>query len=544
MNTTTKSTNPPKKIIGINYDQSKSKKKEESIEKIIQKSEADIKREKLSKYIIKYTKIINPPSLFKNVEIYHNYWEENNYKIIKKYPEVVNIHYIISHLAHTPSYGFMDYLINLISSKYIDETFFYLPQLISLLYFKSTQSELKDLSQSIETFLLDRCVNQIKYSVLITWIVTASHEDALMMLQSPEFSPENTASASIANLEMKKKMEMQSAFYEDLEGKVETTLVNGMRSTLADRISHNIKNKISQKEIYNLSLIKRLRVNYYNEIIDFYSSLKSLCEKLKEFPKEHPDKKQTRNYILRQELSQMNGRIKQFFEASFQETKDLDNDFQDLFRGIILPFDDTTKVDDNFNNIIVNIIPEHSMCFSTKARVPIKIVVESITVFECKKWSQLYLEESRSQMGELSVMDGEDQQKDGAFSPSPKESQLKGLGSFEKNTNSDEINKILTMVEYSNQHPGMKKDDILLDIFKEERRKTMLNEKTYGEKFNFSNEPLPSESNPFGEGWDKIKEKIKEKSSFKNFETYSIKSFIAKANDDLRQEVMTMQLIK
>ncbi len=50
--------------------------------------------------------------------------------------------------------------------------------------------------------------------------------------------------------------------------------------------------------------------------------------------------------------------------------------------------------------------------------------------------------------------------------------------------------------------------------------------------------------NPFGEKWSNICKKITENSKFQYFETYKIKTFIAKANDDLRQELMTMQLIK
>ena len=50
--------------------------------------------------------------------------------------------------------------------------------------------------------------------------------------------------------------------------------------------------------------------------------------------------------------------------------------------------------------------------------------------------------------------------------------------------------------------------------------------------------------NPFGKNWEDIESEIKENSIFKNFETYEIKNFIAKANDDLRQELITMQIIK
>ena len=44
--------------------------------------------------------------------------------------------------------------------------------------------------------------------------------------------------------------------------------------------------------------------------------------------------------------------------------------------------------------------------------------------------------------------------------------------------------------------------------------------------------------------WKEITNEIKLKSNYKNFPSLQIKSFIAKANDDLRQESLTMQLIK
>lgn len=50
--------------------------------------------------------------------------------------------------------------------------------------------------------------------------------------------------------------------------------------------------------------------------------------------------------------------------------------------------------------------------------------------------------------------------------------------------------------------------------------------------------------NPFGKNWEDVQKEIKEKSIYRNFQTYEIKNFIAKANDDLRQELITMQIIK
>lgn len=46
--------------------------------------------------------------------------------------------------------------------------------------------------------------------------------------------------------------------------------------------------------------------------------------------------------------------------------------------------------------------------------------------------------------------------------------------------------------------------------------------------------------NPFGEKWLEICEKIKHESLYGNFPSHDIKSFITKADDDLRQESLSM----
>jgi phosphatidylinositol 4-kinase len=68
-------------------------------------------------------------------------------------------------------------------------------------------------------------------------------------------------------------------------------------------------------------------------------------------------------------------------------------------------------------------------------------------------------------------------------------------------------------------------------------------EKKYYEFYNLINSKSKF-GNPFGEKWLEICEKIKFESLYRNFPSYDIKSFIAKADDDLRQESLSMQLIK
>lgn len=48
---------------------------------------------------------------------------------------------------------------------------------------------------------------------------------------------------------------------------------------------------------------------------------------------------------------------------------------------------------------------------------------------------------------------------------------------------------------------------------------------------------------PFPEDWVEMEQRIRKLSRFKDFESYRIFPIIAKSNDDLRQEVLAMQLI-
>jgi len=77
-------------------------------------------------------------------------------------------------------------------------------------------------------------------------------------------------------------------------------------------------------------------------------------------------------------------------------------------------------------------------------------------------------------------------------------------------------------------------------------RKSVMSSNNFSakKKEEFLAEASPTIINPFGRNWQEIENEIKQNSIFRNFETYEVKNFIAKANDDLRQELMTMQLIK
>ena len=116
------------------------------------------------------------------------------------------------------------------------------------------------------------------------------------------------------------------------------------------------------------------------------------------------------------------------------------------------------------------------------------------------------------------------------------ENNIIGMESDEKkkelsNNEIAEANKIIEKIKYENEHPN--------EEIKKEQEQEKKQEQPTIQKENEKNI-----FNPFIKSWKETEKNIKEKSHFKMFNSLSIVSFIVKANDDLRQEVMTMQLIK
>ena len=183
--------------------------------------------------------------------------------------------------------------------------------------------------------------------------------------------------------------------------------------------------------------------------------------------------------------------------------------------GFILPFEQKTK------KIIVHISSKYSFFFATKERIPIKLTMECIDAEELsenKKMDDDFL------MIRTPTLYGTELEN---------ETNIIGMESDEKKKELSkneiaEINKILAKIKYENEHPNEQRKSVEFEEIK------LINNP--GEKKNIFD--------PFIHPWSETEKKIKEKSHFKIFNSLSIVSFIVKANDDLRQEVMTMQLIK
>ena len=473
--------------------------------------------------------------------------EKNLYDFF--YSEEFNIDSLMVHLNKHNKITIIDTLVDLMYKKYINQSFFYLPQLCMFFNYKEYYS-------SLESYLLDRCVDQIKFSLQITWLLNSFIEDDYF--------------------------EIKLDIYESLLQRIEETLVNGERNTIKvfnqyDRMNsqnsdeNNINNRINKiifKERKNSNnsemepfLVKQCRLSYFDMCIDFYSSLKYMCEDLKNYDKENGDRKNK----LKRCIEDFNLKLS---EQRINNEEFLKN--YPSFFGIILPFNDTSSIDDIDSNFIVRLIPEECFCFSTKARVPTKICAECITVKDLQNSELLNTKKKKySSNTKIRRTNGLiDKNISGRLYP---RSSLKRKTEITSNINNFSSNNISKEIKFdqilqrgSETIFSIKEEDVEQEDLQKEKLKQFLaetnkletqkgkkdiNKENKNDKFDINDfEILPDITeelkNVFGKPMNILQEEIKQNSPYKNFKSYKLINFIAKADDDLRQELLAMQLIK
>ena len=482
------------------------------------------------------------------------------------YSDKFNIDLLIINLNKENRISIIDTLIELMYQKYINQSLFYLPQLCMFFNYKQYYS-------SIKSYILDRCVDQIKFSLQITWLLNSFIEDDTPLIKSD--------------------------IYEWLLQKIEETLVNGERNTIKlfnqyiQLQKEESKNK-NNDSIFNFKYRKEKSVNiipflekqsrllYFNVCNEFYSSLKFMCEDLKNYPKENDQRKNK----LMEYIKDFN---QKFIQQRIENEEYLLN--YPSFFGIILPFNDSSSAEDIDSSLIVRIIPEQCFCFSTKARVPTKICAECIQVKELKNSEYLnsspkkkikIIKSSKNNnlLKSFTIMDNDNNSNTNKFiGPGLQRKKTQRLRQCsvlsrninQNNNNNIEFNRLSNRSQVSEEEEkGEKLRQFLYNINRnineEEENKTNIKDEIKQEEIKKSEikkintikeepnefmedfEVLPEITedlkNVFGKPMNIIKKEIQQNSPFKKFKTYKLINFIAKANDDLRQELLAMQLIK
>ena len=421
----------------------------------------------------------------------------------------ITISMILYYLDEMTETGPIELLINTMMERFKDETYFYIPQYCSLL------NEKKNL-ESLQTYLLEQCLNKIKFSLYVYWMVS-----------------------SYAELQKNIK-------YSTFLSTIEMAMVNGSRYTGGSSFQM-IREKFSEEEVYEVNINKQFLANYFNKCIVFYKDLKLICEKLKNYPKEdYYNPQNERKNVFKGYLKILNERIHSMYneEEGIKLTKSI---IKGLYRGIILPFDDSESIADEDCNLIVNLNINNSICLSTKARVPCKIVFECVKAKDLIDFDNNYIQvnnDDKNSNEDINQNDNDNNNNNdyinvlGSVDDFLKDSfdeEKNGNDIKEKEKKEEKINEIVKEIKYYNEN-------------QKEKPKKIENIETLSLNRKDSEIPLADFKSEYGQifgiSWKNIVNEIKLKSNYKNFNTLQIKSFIAKANDDLRQESLTMQLLK
>jgi len=316
--------------------------------------------------------------------------------------------------------------------------------------------------------------------------------------------------------------------FEGLIERLESSLINGIKISDIQKIGIDyFKNKQN-------------KLNQFDSTILFYAKIKNLCRKLKTI-KEKKDFKDTnsnnspndlkylRKEYLTNQLKKFNNDIKNQILLNKKHPENFNP-----FIGYILPFENYA------NYVIVKFLPEYSICFNTKERVPIKITMELISLDEINKKKFDDYEESSENNNNEDVLDYDlSENNEENKSPKPSQKRILDINSINnKNEDNEKVEKIIQSIRYDNEHPNEFPNINLIDNTPLTTNNTINNNELVNESI------LASIEDPFGGDYVNIENSIKQNSKFKNYKSLSIANIICKANDDLRQEVMTMQLIK
>ena len=432
---------------------------------------------------------------------------------------LVSIDEIIIYLNEHEEKGIGDYLINTINMnpKILDKSFFYLNQLTTMLTYKKY-------IYPIEQYIIDKGIIYLKFSVRIS----------LFLNSFPQNQKE------IQKMKFKIEQIMRSN-YSDIK---DSQLILKKKLKDDDFIVTKTKNK-SNAQVY-----------YYYRCLEFFENLKKLCLLLFNYPinldENSKFKKMTRKTALKEFIKLFNEdldfmRGEEYDKMKKEEQKNKKNKTNNTIykkskfnKGFILPFNNDKSNADEHALIIVNILPEYSSPFSTKERVPVKLTCECIELGEAENenFFELYDNNKFFEKHNENIIIKDDDNINLSMYSSISDTLEKQLSICPKQEKIFDKWKNLEKSLPTNKEELNKKDN--LKNKKNEVKETVQTEFDDFVVLDFDTEQI----NPFGEPKEKNFEKILKTSCFKKFRTYRVKCFIAKANDDMIQEMFALQLIK
>lgn len=355
--------------------------------------------------------------------------------------------------------GIVSFLINKLYSYTAEDIEFYIPQLVNTYFNKPNCGEL-------ERLLLRNSIDSHSFAITLNCNLTAFAGDC--------------------PVELKEKAD---SFLENLDMAIVNAVLPKQTSKHPPPHFYNLPSEDAEIDGYRR---KTIRSQYYSYQLKIINLLSKISVGLNQISMESRDEK------LRFWLDNIDDIIKSTRKKYCENSEAV----RRLFRGPIINFR-FHQHDDGYENQIVKIHHDKSMCFCTKARVPYKIVYETVDLKD---------DEFLNDSGSMNTVNDE----------------------VIEEMNKVDVEKIDKLVHKEARFEGYNE-------YVEEAVKNQGEDVSPRLSIN-----LPNQINIqsiWGESWEDMTSKIRESSPFGKFSSWKLRGLIVKGLDDLRQEYLAMQFI-
>ncbi|CAD8075160.1 unnamed protein product [Paramecium sonneborni] len=454
-------------------------------------------------------------------------------------PEIL-IHYFMATFNEAGPHQYLTNRLYHMPKKFIE---YYIPQFVYMV--------VKNGSQSMETFLESLSSLSISNYFKILWCLIAYSQD-------------------------EKKNSKTYSKLEAFQRRLEKQMINGALTVNNEQIEQNKDNQLFQEKLMKQCIEKEFR-SYYMIFHDrFIIQMIQLSLILKSIETQN-----RKNFLLSQ-IQKGNSAINRMIKMN----KELA-----YYRGIIIPFERDHEMTEA-SNLMVHICEEGAACFNTKTRVPYRIVIETISINEQQeKIDSIILSENDilndtedfiqmdvpNNLEEKMKQLTHEKQQDIAFNQLIKyDSQSSSFKDFDDLNNqilslnltkrrssswSDTENSQISEERQEIISPQKSKDleDGLSQVSSDQQLPTLSvsvieqdlqisdllqSPKQQTQSVSYIQNKTNSKLNPWGEDWQDKFQRIKQQSIFKNFDSLRIRVIMVKGGDDLRQELLIMQVIQ
>lgn len=456
--------------------------------------------------------------------------DSKTHQIIKEFADdsKINLPRLLFYLCkYSEHRGIFDYLINkLYTYKKIEDIEFYLPQLVNVLLVKVSDEN----SASLERFLLEKCSQSLHFGIRLTWLLLGEQQQGVKpsLLKKLSFMktqvesvtvnrkiPPNYFETRMASFQQQSQQSQNTSTTTQSASAMSPTSTNSSTgsspSIQSTPLSGGNNNVDVQKAMMEAALARQTRLNYYNDEIQFYQFLTNLSLRLKAYP---PGSVRKERCKLELELSNPYIPAMCYVPYVFSNDK---------------------------HWRIIRIASRDTVVLSTKERVPYMIFVE-ILENDFSVANPILIHNTTATISSTDTI--EQKVATDVAKATAQEKDKQNLAPTGHSRVASNIPEITTYTPQVSTHLEVKKDGSKVETATSQEHKEDGDFVVIDKQKAIEADQKALMYAVFGESWKEKRDRIRKLSSYGHLPNWDLKSFIVKANDDIRQEHLAMQLIQ